>query len=40
MQFDILSANHSPLNLTSGTACTMQGIDSLSPTIMKATMPL
>ena len=23
MQFDILSANHSPLNLTSGIACTM-----------------
>ena len=28
MQFDILSAKHSPLNLTSGIACTMQGIDS------------
>ena len=33
VQFDILSGNHSPPNLTSE-------IESLSPTIMKAIMPL
>ena len=34
MQLAILLANHLPVKITSGIACTTYGIDSFSPTIM------